>query len=432
MKILGSLKFAIGLIAVTLVFVIMGTLLESWADSHLFAAALTYHHPLFQVLLWLYFVNILFSALNRFPFEKKHIPFLMTHLGLLMLLGGVFVKNHFGVQGSCLLTEGGSAQHILIPSSFALHVENRQGGKWIEISPKRLGSLQTGIDGLELTVIDWIPHVKERLEGFIKGGLGHIVGLPPFEKMSTDHYTLFAQCGEDPEKIIFPGQPSLFFIQDQNLKEHLIAFNDKGLKFARPLDPTSYLVYGKGYGGYALFANLPPEFPPFEIIAPLTRSWQIIRPPRKKEEATPCIRILAKYKDQQEQITLGFDRFGQSFKWPILNGQFLVRFQPHCRAIPMHLRLKKASQINYPGTLQPYSFEAKLHIDHKEASLSMNHTHEQNGYRFYLANLLETENGATQVQIVVNHDPAKYWLTYPGAILLALGIVLLYLRKRYV
>src|SRR5262245_37532796 len=106
-RFLGSLAFAIGLIAATVVFVIAGTLLESWSQSHLFAAALTYHHPVFQVLLWLYFVNILFSALNRFPFEKKHIPFLLTHLGLLMLLAGVFVKNHFGVQGACALTEGG-------------------------------------------------------------------------------------------------------------------------------------------------------------------------------------------------------------------------------------------------------------------------------------------------------------------------------------
>ena len=34
------------------------------------------------------------------------------------------------------------------------------------------------------------------------------------------------------------------------------------------------------------------------------------------------------------------------------------------------------------------------------------------------------------LQIVVNYDPAKYWLTYPGAIILSLGILLLFWQKR--
>jgi uncharacterized protein YijF (DUF1287 family) len=36
-----------------------------------------------------------------------------------------------------------------------------------------------------------------------------------------------------------------------------------------------------------------------------------------------------------------------------------------------------------------------------------------------------------QVQIVVNYDPAKYYLTYPGGCLVALGIFLLFWRKKY-
>ncbi|WP_039376566.1 hypothetical protein, partial [Parachlamydia acanthamoebae] len=49
------------------------------------------------------------------------------------------------------------------------------------------------------------------------------------------------------------------------------------------------------------------------------------------------------------------------------------------------------------------------------------------GYRFYLANMTPaTENSAKRVQIVVNYDPAKYILTYPGAIILSMGILLLF------
>ncbi len=439
MKFLGSLPFAMGLIAATVTFVIAGTFLESWSESHLFAAALTYHNPVFQLLLWLYFINILLSALNRFPFKKRHIPFLLTHLGLLMLLMGVFVKNHFGVQGACALTEGGADAHIFVPTSYALHVEDRQGGAWIKIPAGKRGTLRarkeitSALKGLELTIVEWLPHAEERLEGFIKGGWGHLVGHPPFEKsLSTPDYQMYTRQVESQEEISFPGQASLFFLQDKDKQEHLVAFNASGSQYVQSLDPYTYYVYDKGYGGYALFAELPEYFPKIDLIAPITRAWTITQAPRKQEEAKPRIRLLARLGEHKEIVTLSYDRYGQGFKWPILGGKFLVRFQAHRIQIPMRLRLQSARQINYPGTTQPYSYEAKVLIDGQEARLSMNHVYEKQGYRFYLANLIQSPGIAHQVQIVVNYDPAKYWLTYPGAIILALGIIFLYLRKHYV
>ena len=63
-----------------------------------------------------------------------------------------------------------------------------------------------------------------------------------------------------------------------------------------------------------------------------------------------------------------------------------------------------------------------------ETILSMNHVHETwDGYRFYLSNITPVDESEPQrVQIVVNHDPAKYLLTYPGAVAVAIGIFLLF------
>jgi len=103
---LGGVYFAIFLVLSAALFVIVGTGLESWTDSHAFAAKWTYSHPLFQGLLALFFLNIFLAALRRWPFKKRHIPFLMTHLGLLMIIGGTLTKNLFGVQGRLILKEG--------------------------------------------------------------------------------------------------------------------------------------------------------------------------------------------------------------------------------------------------------------------------------------------------------------------------------------
>ena len=103
---LGGIHLAISLIAIAALTVIAGTILESKTGSHLLAAYWTYSHPFFQILLSLFFVNILFSALRRWPFKKKHIPFLITHLGLLMIISGTILKNRFGLQGQMSVWEG--------------------------------------------------------------------------------------------------------------------------------------------------------------------------------------------------------------------------------------------------------------------------------------------------------------------------------------
>lgn len=374
-KFLGSLSFALILIGCTLLFAIAGTLIESVSGSHQFAALFTYQNPFFRLLLWLYFVNILFSSLSRMPFQKKHLPFLSTHLGLLLLLVGLFCKNHFGLQGVCALSEGSGTSQILIPNSYALQIESPDKRSLIRLKPKKLGPLSLQHDDLELTLIEWTPHVEEKIEA-------------------------------------------------------IISFNAEGKHYTADLNQDAIYIYDKGYGGYAAFAKLPPNHPQSELIAPLTRSWRPLPLPTKREEATPRIRLLASSATHSEIGTFAYDKYGQKFKWPILGGSYLLRFQSHLKQLPIHLRLHSAQQINYPGTTTPYSYEAKLSFDSQEAILSMNHVYEKKGYRFYLANMIPAASGIQQVQIVVNYDPTKYFLTYPGAFFLVLGILLLYVKKR--
>ncbi len=428
MKQIGSVYFAIVLLGLTVLFVMAGTFLESWSGSHLYAAYFTYNSPLFQLLLWLYFVNILFATLRRLPFRLHHIPFIITHLGLLMILAGVLCKSHFGLQGSMGIAEGSGAERIFLPNTHALLVESPDGRRIFPLKPE----MQSG--PLSIKLVEWSEHSEESFEGFLKGEWGHIVGLPPIPldgpPLETTHYTIQAAHGE-PNAFTFTGKASLFFVRDSEEKEHLVAFNNRGERFIHPFDNQAFLIFDKGYGGYGVFAELPQTFPPIELTAPLTRLSKALPPHKKKEELIPRIRLLVSDQAQSELVTLTYDKFATGFKWPVLGGRYLMRFQSLEKVIPVHVRLRAARQINYPGTTQPYSFESDLLIDGEEATISMNRVYEKNGYRFYLANLLTPPMGAKRAQIVVNYDPVRYVLTYPGAVILALGMLLLYLRRRY-
>ncbi len=174
------------------------------------------------------------------------------------------------------------------------------------------------------------------------------------------------------------------------------------------------------------------------LEAPLTPR-QRDEPPRiKLEDNTPKATLQVRLGSHVERVTLSYERFGRGLKWPIFNGKYLIRFQSEFREIPYHVRLRNARQINYALSAQPYSYESDLLITDLqrqttiEKTISMNNVHETwDGYRFYLANIAPPNEGAVkQVQILVNHDPAKYWLTYPGAIILSLGVILLFWLKR--
>lgn len=139
-----------------------------------------------------------------------------------------------------------------------------------------------------------------------------------------------------------------------------------------------------------------------------------------------------------EKIQLGFDPIAQGLKWPTLNGSYLLRFQPETVTLPYQVKLHSAKQWNYPGTNQAYSYECQIRFTDKrnrkkiDTMISMNSVHETvEGYRFYLSNIsTPSEECVKRIQLVVNYDPAKYMLTYPGGGLVALGIALLFFRFR--
>lgn len=582
---LGGIYFAIGLIATATLFVIVGTLIESKTESHRYAAHFTYGNPLFIALLWLFFVNILLAALRRWPFKIKHIPFLITHWGLLMLLAGSLAKSYYGVQGSMEVIEGSASQELYLPDTYVIKLEKRPeknelsaGLKYYQLKHSLMHGferiLSAPSDELEISLIEYAPHSSERLESWIKGEKVYITGLKPLavydwqkplnetiselpissrvkvnanlehslwnlyafstadvsslakqlylqqlEVVLTDqksqkelfrgslaeglfqpivwqekrlslhlHFEFSAVVGlENPllrlnvqnnqkleESLIFPlnaqdgflepsspsqqsekneliltlhKTPAIAFVKDRQEDLFVLAFDSKGRIHSeafRADNFNSLIAYEGGRGGYALQFGLPfPETKGVFLESRLTAYRKNEIPQKKLEDNLPKITIKIKKGARVEYATLTYDRYGQGLKWPVFDGEYLVRFQPLFQKIPYSVRLRRARQISYAHSSQPYSYESDLIIkDLKnnqvvEKTISMNNVYETwEGYRFYLSNLSSAnESSVKRIQIVVNHDPTKYLLTYPGAIILSVGIFLLFwvqpYRKKY-
>jgi hypothetical protein len=603
----GSIYLALMLIALLALYVIIGTFLESFSGSHLYAAAYTYHSPLFNVILGLFFVNILFSALRRWPFKKRHIPFLITHLGLLMILSGVILKNRYGVQGNLHLNEGEGSVWIDLPHSHSIAMVDRQGKRYQHPT-------ETPSD-LNITVTAHSPHVKEEWLSWVKGRFAYIMGMAPIEVINwsagdlwpasssekRSDWSVLALNTPDIEEALHLGRldsinnPLLLITQDPHHASTLWAFPGDGRIFTQSFKKeslNSLLIYDEGYSGYGVQAYLPsinhlkidtllppiaafrkacqesamnfpsallrflrdekidpillnafdgssipvrdqkgcywaslllnrlfaamergedpssylknngwplpipkaddfssfyseiakqmfsttPYLPEKEIVYPKSNEekqlwlsvyfkgygvegqsllpdfiplpskgnlliettiqphFYPVEPSNKWEENRSGITLLVKKGERREVLSLGHEELESRIKWPVLGGEYLMSFQLERLAIPYHVELKEARQINYPHSDQPYSYESDVAINGVEATLSMNHVYETwDGYRFYLSGISVAEDRAIKrVQIVVNHDPAKYILTYPGAILVALGSILLFWMMPYI
>lgn len=182
---LGSVTFALILITLAALFVIAGTFLESAAGSHLYAASLTYSHPVFNLLLGGFFLNILFSATRRWPFQKKHIPFLLTHLGLLMLIAGAGVKSFYGKQGIMRLIEGGASQTLFLPNTYAIHIETRSD----RLVTPLAGSISLTHE-LSAKLANYFPNAASSFSTWIKGDDVDVSGFAPQKLIALDDLRL--------------------------------------------------------------------------------------------------------------------------------------------------------------------------------------------------------------------------------------------------
>jgi hypothetical protein len=236
-----------------------------------------------------------------------------------------------------------------------------------------------------------------------------------------------------------PGETELILthlVQQVFSAGHLVPeFNKDGISNTRLLS-----AYMRLHGIHWNSIEMPPR-PAEENLAiesPIRIKHLSAAPLKKLEDNTPKISLKLSENGESENITLSFDRYGMGLKWPAMKGKYRLRFQPLFVKIPYRLRLRQARQINYPNSSQPYSYESDLIVTDSttgqqiEKTISMNNVFETwDGYRFYLANIVPADEGAVKrVQIVVNYDPAKYWLTYPGCMLLVLGIILLFWFKK--
>jgi hypothetical protein len=193
----ASLQFAVVLIALLAVVLGLGTFVESGfgTEAVKFGVWNTWWFTLLNALLA---VSIFCAAAIRFPWKRHQTGFVITHIGLLVLLAGCLMSQRGGIDAQIPLLEGERGSRAFEDSHhFRIDLESKAGGSrdvigpiefrsgpfnWSEYGTTRswfpwgLAPRDTGVihdaDGVRLEVLDFYADSTAALAPGVKLRLG--------------------------------------------------------------------------------------------------------------------------------------------------------------------------------------------------------------------------------------------------------------------
>lgn len=124
---LGSLGIALFLLFTIALACAVATFTESSFTTKV-AQVYIYKNPLFTLWLIVLCVNLFCVTLTRWPWQRKHAGFIITHYGIITLLIGAMIGRATGYEAFITLNKGEAPKSVLSSNDPILFVENPHTG----------------------------------------------------------------------------------------------------------------------------------------------------------------------------------------------------------------------------------------------------------------------------------------------------------------
>ncbi len=168
---LGSLWFAAVILVLLLVAMAFATIYETMHGTER-ALQVYYKSGWFAGLLGLLAANVAAALIVRLPFTKRQIGMVITHLSILMVLGGALVTQSRGLNGRLVIAEGQTVDDFALTELPALTVtragaaEAGQGQAMVDLNPGVFNGFEQvdapdapllSLEGLQVEVASYLP-----------------------------------------------------------------------------------------------------------------------------------------------------------------------------------------------------------------------------------------------------------------------------------
>lgn len=460
-KQLCSLKLAVLVILVLASSLAAGTILESIYDTPT-AQFWVYRARWFSGVMALLGVNIFSVAVSRWPWKKKHIPFLLAHLGILTLLFGSWVTERWGIDGSLRFSEGENASSVDLDSASLLIADGQKMFRiplpWLppSVSFRPIVAADAGVPfDIQIdrylshadSVISFVPEVPGQevstLEGVsaiqvkLTGGPMKIAqeiwlweGSPEWKSVQAgparfsigrDAQTL---QNETKPRVGHPMGPSILFIpkKDGSLAYRSTSSDGKVLTGQLASQKIEGQKIAPGWRGDVKIAVLK-WIPRAKVQA----DYKPSRIQYGAQAPTSAIHLTAAHHAVDVWLGLGDRAVLHLDQKEVELGYFSKRI-----VLPFSVRLDRFTVEHDQGTMNPAAYSSRVTVTGSEGQrdvlISMNEPLEHAGFTLYQASYEDAEPRPVTSILTVNRDPGRV-AKYLGSALIVLGSVLLFAAK---
>lgn len=417
-------------------------------------------------------INVMASALIRYPWKRKQTGFVVTHVGILTLLAGCLISFRGSVDGRLVLKAGDQAK------DFATNEERLQvslegktyvlpGNFWTEAGyPTALEALtfrwgepgwrggnptwELG-RGAKLEVLQWLPAARfeEAVTADATGGPVvdvKLLGSTPngqvvdqTARVTPGEVPLFGGIvvarltdGGDVGAFLKPEKPAELSGMTRGIVEFLSAdgklyyraFNKDGLRGSGEVEAgkelVKFLAISVSAGRYVPHAKLEQGYVAARIA------------PKKMVDADRAAKVALTVDGERQEVWLARGAAARPAMTPRGAGTLAYGFAG--RDLPFTVSLLSARQTNKPGTNEPDAYESDVMMTLPDGSkprgkITMNQPVTQDGYTLYQARL-ESGGGEAISTLSIRRDPGTL-VKYVGSALVCTGIFLMFFMKSY-
>jgi hypothetical protein len=458
---LSSLKLAVIVVLGLAAAMTVATFIESLYDIPT-GRYWVYETLWFYGLLALLGVNIFCVAMSRYPWKAKHGPFLMAHVGILLLLGGSWVTYQFGLDGNLRIPEGTTQSQVELNRPHLILSDGTEAfAVPVPWQPPSVPfkEINTGHHGLRITRyitfadndVSFVPtelrtpQVRPAIKIRIEGGPMRIKqeywlwgGSPEWRKVQAGPALLELDpvegIGSEPKaEGAVPGGPRLVVrtlpdgvslqsettdaatgkpisrkisLKDSDASEKVL---DLGWKAGVKITLVSWIRHAQTQVSYV------PSKIQYGTRAP-----------------TSAIYLVAGPGGPGAEMWLGL---GDRALLSVDSKDITVSYQNQRVPLPFGVELKEFKMTYYEGTRDPASYASQVSVidgptPGELSWISMNEPLQYAGITFYQASYEPAEPRPTVTVLSVNRDPGRE-LKYIGSLLIVLGSIWLFAVKYY-
>lgn len=445
-KISTSFQLGIPVLAAIAILIASGTIIEAKYNDAYAARRLIYESWMMYLTMGLLVYNLTIVMVDRLPWQPKHYPFIFVHIGIIMLVGGGYVTQKWGVDGSVAVNINGKNNYVLMPQTDLVIYATFDGDRYTKMFEQEVDFFKNPptpekpfvvkLGETTLNVIDYVPYARLNKKVVVANSPQAGSSIK-FQLMNANvkQVETITQTRKDKraEFNFGPAQVHLGAVERKDESKNEIYLTPKDN------DQLTYTIFHKNnpkpfktglikIGDVVATGWMGLELRLLDYLPQATEEWDVVR----TEGLTPLT-------SSAIQVQRGQDKH-----WIVLNDllkifadteAYLMTYQNRRLDLGFPIELKNFKVSKYQGTMKAMAYESEVVIGKDPAAIkgviSMNEPMKYNNYTIYQASFQEDEVTREPVASIfsVNYDPGR-WIKYLGSLIMSLGIVWLFYQKR--